>query len=125
MKKVFATILAVIYLSTSMGATVHFHYCMGRLMDWGLLDHGRTDCSFCGMRSKPAAEGAMGFHEGLLPDEHRLIKSKEDQKGVQLSFELAKAPVTVADVPFASWIAPFCVVSYSGPTYGPCAAPPG
>jgi hypothetical protein len=38
MKKALATILAVIYLSTSIGATVHFHYCMGKLASWGLTD---------------------------------------------------------------------------------------
>ncbi|MBK6990321.1 MAG: hypothetical protein IPH34_00115 [Chitinophagaceae bacterium] len=36
MKKFITAILAVLYISTSTGAMVHMHYCMGQLADWGL-----------------------------------------------------------------------------------------
>jgi hypothetical protein len=36
MKKFITAILAVLYLGTSSGATIHMHYCMGKLAEWGL-----------------------------------------------------------------------------------------
>lgn len=55
MKRVLATILAVLYLGTSSGATVHFHYCMGELIKWGLNSDNSKVCSNCGMQKKKAA----------------------------------------------------------------------
>ncbi len=49
MKKIFATILAFVYITTSIGATVHFHYCMDKLASWGFSDEQNGACSFCGM----------------------------------------------------------------------------
>ncbi|WP_407429132.1 HYC_CC_PP family protein [Arcticibacter sp.] len=52
MKKFLVTILAVFYLGVSSGATVHFHYCMGQLVEWGLSSTESKDssgCSKCGM----------------------------------------------------------------------------
>jgi hypothetical protein len=112
MKKFLASILAIIYLSTSMGATVHMHYCMGKLIGWSLVDHSGKDCSFCGMENKPAPEGCTVAMKGCCRDEHHLIKSREDQKGGGLlSFELVKVPVTLAEVPYASWMSPFVISS--------------
>ena len=36
MKKLLITILALVYLTVSSGATVNLHYCMGKLMSWDL-----------------------------------------------------------------------------------------
>jgi len=109
MKRFLATILAIIYLSTSMGATVHLHYCMGKLMDWGLLDHSDKDCTFCGMPTNPAAKDCTIAMKGCCHNEPYLIKNKGDQKDAPDSFELAKAPVTVADVPYGQLINPFVI----------------
>lgn len=49
MKKFSITILALIYLSTSIGVTVHMHYCMDKLADWGLSNKDPNTCSTCGM----------------------------------------------------------------------------
>ena len=49
MKKVLAIILAFVYLTSSMGATVHLHYCMGKLASWSLIDHESKNCAECGM----------------------------------------------------------------------------
>ena len=37
MKKAIVSILAVLYLCSSAGATVHLHYCMGKLVNWSWL----------------------------------------------------------------------------------------
>jgi hypothetical protein len=96
MKKILATILAILYLSTSMGATIHLHYCMGKLVAWGLLDSDNKDCVSCGMPKQQAADGCMVAMKGCCHDEHKQIKNEKDQKPGQSSPELTRAaPVAV------------------------------
>ncbi len=49
MKKVIITILAVFYLGVSSGATVDLHFCMGKLIDWGVSQEANEKCNNCGM----------------------------------------------------------------------------
>ena len=80
MKKVLATILAFVYLSTSMGATVHLHYCMGKLASWGLIDHETKNCARCGMLKKTNAAHGVAASMNCCKDEHKQIKTDNDQK---------------------------------------------
>jgi hypothetical protein len=90
MKKVLATILAFIYLSTSMGATVHLHYCMGKLMSWGLLDKENKSCTFCGMAKTGNDEKCLSSGMGCCKDEQKLIQTDKDQKVTQSEVQLIK-----------------------------------
>jgi hypothetical protein len=45
MKKFLVAILAIVYLSSSVGATTHFHYCMDKLVNW---DFGQAKKDKCG-----------------------------------------------------------------------------
>jgi hypothetical protein len=83
MKKVLATILAFIYLSTSMGATVHLHYCMGKLVFWGLGNHESKSCTFCGMPKKTTHNHCVTAMKNCCKDEHKQIKTDKDQKTTQ------------------------------------------
>ena len=83
MKKVVASILAVLYLSTSMGATVHFHYCMGRLVGWGLVDREGKDCVACGMAMKGAMAGCSVGMKNCCHDEHKHFQNSRAQKPEQ------------------------------------------
>lgn len=49
MKKVFTLILTVLYLATTSGATIHLHYCMGKLIEKDLWKAEKKACSKCGM----------------------------------------------------------------------------
>jgi hypothetical protein len=80
MKKVLATILAFVYLSTSMGATIHLHYCMGKLASWGLIDHESKNCARCGMIKKTSGSQHMAAKMDCCRDEHKQIKTDKDQK---------------------------------------------
>jgi len=80
MKKVLVTILAIVYLSTSMGATIHLHYCMGKLASWGLIDHESSKCTQCGMIKKTSASKCMSAKMDCCKDEHKQIKTDKDQK---------------------------------------------
>ncbi len=80
MKKVLVSILAIIYLSTSMGATVHLHYCMGRLVSWGLADRSGENCDFCGMQKMgPSGQCGVGMKD-CCHEESRQIRNDKDQK---------------------------------------------
>src|SRR5450432_1856520 len=80
MKKVLATILAFVYLSTTMGATIHLHYCMGKLASWGLIDHESKNCAQCGMVKKTSSSQCMAAKMECCKDEHKQIKTDKDQK---------------------------------------------
>jgi hypothetical protein len=74
MKKFTVTILAVFYLATSSGATFHFHYCMGKLVEWTLGHNNSDKCGKCGMKKD------MNSKNGCCKDETRQFKIDKDQK---------------------------------------------
>jgi hypothetical protein len=77
MKKFVTAILAMLYLSTASGATVHMHFCMGKLADWSVLMHNDEDtCSNCGMEKSASKDN------GCCKDEHKFIENDNDQKAV-------------------------------------------
>ncbi len=80
MKKVLAAILAFVYLSTSMGATIHLHYCMGKLASWGLIDHESKNCTECGMVKNTSPSRGISEKMDCCRDEHMQIKIDKDQK---------------------------------------------
>lgn len=49
MKKILLTIVAMFYLGISSGSTLHFHYCMGELVSWGMEKQSSELCDLCGM----------------------------------------------------------------------------
>jgi hypothetical protein len=83
-KKFIVTILALIYITTSTGATVHLHYCMGQLADWGLGSDKSKTCSSCGM-----GENDQKKHD-CCKDEHKFLKNENDQKYAEASLQLAQ-----------------------------------
>ncbi len=80
MKRIIAGILALLYLSTSLGATVHLHFCMGKLLSWGLVNHESNDCGFCGMPKKADGNHCVSAKQGCCKDEQKQIKTGGDQK---------------------------------------------
>jgi hypothetical protein len=111
MKKVFATILAVIYLSTSMGATVHLHYCMGKLFSWSLTDKDSKNCGQCGMPKSSTNGHCMAFKDGCCKDKHTQVQLDKDQKATESAF--AFSALTFAALPMAASTLPGnYVVSY-------------
>ncbi len=74
MRKTIALILAVLYLGTTTGATVHMHYCMGELAEWGLGYNKSKTCGKCGMEKSDEKDN------GCCKDEHKFVKNDNDQK---------------------------------------------
>lgn len=69
-RKVIISILAVLYISTSTGATINLHYCMGKLVDWSFEAKEKHSCSSCCMQKK----------DGCCKEETRQFKIASDQK---------------------------------------------
>src|SRR5882757_10968944 len=87
MKKFLATILAVIYLTTSMGATVHFHYCMGKLLSWDLAGQDKKDCDRCGMPKSNTDSHCTAIKGGCCKDTHTVVKLDKDQKTTESAYK--------------------------------------
>jgi len=97
MKKFTAAILAVLYMGTSTGATLHMHYCMGKLADWGIGHSNSKTCSKCGMEKSSEKDN------GCCRDELKFIKNDTDQKTAQAGVQLiqlfaAAMPVSFVEV---------------------------
>lgn len=72
MKKIAIIFLLVIYGFSSIGATVHLHYCMGKFVDWSLTEPKEDKCDKCGMKGK--------VKKVCCKDEHKHFKLKTDQQ---------------------------------------------
>ena len=95
MKKFLVAILAILYMGTSIGATIQLHYCMGRFVEWKLRHNNNSLCSRCGMERK------SGSARGCCRDEYKHIKIDNDQKRsenyVQLNETVAEIRPTGSD----------------------------
>lgn len=86
MKQFLVFILSLVYLVTSTGATMHTHFCMGKIADWSLWEKSEgTACSKCGMESAEQSEGCCS-------NESKWIKIEDDQKAALANFELTPLP---------------------------------
>lgn len=94
MKRLLITLIAVFYLGVSSGATVHLHYCMGQLVDWGLVSKNPEKCGNCGMKT--------GTSKDCCKDEHKQLKFESAQKVSQNTFELKAQSIDLGFSPYNS-----------------------
>src|SRR4030095_16083027 len=90
MKKIVVSILAVLYLASSVGATVHLHYCMDKLINWSLLNSDGDRCDKCGMKK----DG------GCCKDENKFVKNNIDQKAAESSIRLIEMAAVITPAAF-------------------------
>jgi hypothetical protein len=111
MKKFLLTILAFVYLSTSIGATVHLHYCMGKLFSWSLVDKDSKNCGECGMPKSKMNGHCMSFKDGCCKDGEAHLQLDKDQKATEAAYTFFA--LSFAALPVATTIPPNSyVVSY-------------
>ncbi len=116
MKGFVAAILAVIYISTSTGANIHMHYCMGELADWGLGHNNSKTCGNCGMEKSEEKDN------GCCKDEHKFVKNDNDHKTaetfvINLANQVIDLPIeylSVFDIP-VSFVTEKYPVSHAPP----------
>ena len=88
MKKILVSILAVFYLASSVGATVHSHYCMDKFINWSLLKSAGDKCDKCGMEK----DG------GCCKDENKFVKNNIDQKVAESAIQLIQMAAVATPV---------------------------
>ena len=86
MKKILVSIFAVFYLASSVGATVHLHYCMDKLINWSLLNGDGDKCHKCGMEK----------NGGCCKDEQKFVKNTIDQNIAQSAVQFMQGLSTGA-----------------------------
>ena len=80
MKKLLVAIVALLYISTSTGATLYIHYCMGKVAGWGFGVNNSKTCGGCGMEKSDEKDN------GCCKDEHKILKTDSDQKTTKSVF---------------------------------------
>ena len=90
MKKLFVTILALVYLTSSSGGMVNLHYCMGKLMSWDLAVESKNKCGTCGMEKSG--------HKSCCHDEHKFYKLSDSHKNVSNNLSFAGAGISVVSL---------------------------
>jgi hypothetical protein len=97
MKKLFISILSFLYLAASTGATMHMHYCMGRLADTGFFEQEGGHCSLCGM------EKSGDDNNGCCNDKAETVKISIDQKYATASIFHFEQPFTLLEDAFTGF----------------------
>ncbi len=92
MKKVVAIFFLTIYSFTTVGATVHMHYCMNKLIGTSFYHSKKNTCENCGMHKSAT--------KGCCKDEHKFIKLEREHQQTQSAETLSflSTPVIVTAV---------------------------
>lgn len=120
MKKFIVAILSILYLSSAAGATVHMHYCMGKLVDMGLWHGKASKCSNCESKKKKAAS----CNKKCCKDKHQKVQAPKDQKTAALAWELMQTTATAAALPAKYPVLPEAIILAEKYAYPPGNAPP-
>ena|ERR1700733_3424136 len=90
MKRLFVTILSILYMLSATGATVHIHYCMGKLMSASFIDKDEDRCEKCCAKKSSK--------KGCCKDESKTFKTNDHQL-VKASFDFSHQPVAIPSLP--------------------------
>lgn len=82
MKRLLVSILAILYFAVSSGATVHLHYCMGKLVQVSLIEDDSEDCAHCGMKKNVCKKKCC-------KEDKKIIKSSDQNPQPNLAFDFA------------------------------------
>lgn len=86
MKKFLVTIVAFLYLASTTGATVHLHFCMGKLVERSFVHTEEDACSKCGMdKSGQSKNGCCKDEQAQVKIENDHFKSTTSFKALQLA----------------------------------------
>ena len=79
-KKLVAIFFLVIYSITTLGATIHSHYCMGEYMGSSLPHKAKDKCEKCGMTKAKS--------KGCCKDDHKFLSLKREHNQTKASVEI-------------------------------------
>lgn len=81
MKKFLLGILTIFYFGISTGATLQVHYCMGKVVDFDLVNKNADHCHKCGMKKTNCTKGCCH-------DEQKVIKITSDQNSTDAAYQV-------------------------------------
>ena len=96
MKKASALLLAVFYLSFSIGASLHRHYCMGELVGTSLFSLQDDECGKCGMKKHTDAS------KDCCKDITVVIKNAESHTSSQVVYDFSSLTFDLPNAALAS-----------------------
>ena len=114
MKKIVAIFFLIIYSFTTVGATVHMHYCMSKLVGASLYHGKESKCEKCGMNKSAT--------KGCCKDEHKFIKLEREHNQTQTLHDLSFFSTPIILPPFFTYNQ--AIVSSITETYPSSNAPP-
>lgn len=116
MKQFVVSILAILYIGTSSGATLHMHFCMGKLVEMGLWHGKGTKCSNCESKKK-----ATSCNKKCCQDKHKTLQAAKDQKTAAAGFQLTEFTSTATLVNYLELppILPVAVKQALPPAHAP------
>jgi hypothetical protein len=85
MKKVFVSILSILYLIVACGFGVNIQYCMGRVSSIDYSYNHKKICSSCGMENKT----------GCCRSEFKVIKISDDQQTAKANIDIGQQPALI------------------------------
>lgn len=80
MKKLVAIFFLLIYSLTTVGTTIHSHYCMGEYMGSSLFHSQQDKCPKCGMKAAKS--------KGCCQDKHKYVSLKREHNQTKASVEI-------------------------------------
>lgn len=98
MKKLFASILLLVYFTVSTGFVVSVHYCMNKVDSVQLGDTSSDECNKCGMHIESSG--------GCCKDDVKMVKMQVDQSFAKITvpdFSLPAVLPLVYDSYFTSY----------------------
>lgn len=114
-KKLSILLLVVLYLGVSTGATLHFQYCMGRLVKVSIAQHHEMICHKCGMPKKSAG------NKKCCSDQHQQLKTDQSSQLVKATLNFSAPVVLVGHTGYLNSL----VYKYTAPGPQPVSqAPP-
>jgi hypothetical protein len=109
-KKLLAFILAIIYISFSIGATLNQHYCMGELVGTSLFDLHNKECGKCGMpKHSEASKGCCKDVSIVVKasDAHTFSQTVYDFKGFTFIVPVTPYVATSINIPSSQTVNAF------------------
>jgi len=85
MKKFLLGILTIFYLGVSTGTSLQVHYCMGKMVDFDLVNKDSDHCHKCGMKKTNGTKGCCH-------DEQTVIKFTNDQNSADAAYQVVQIP---------------------------------
>lgn len=87
MRKISTLILICLYTMGAVGAPIQLHYCMGKLVGFGISREASKKCSTCGMDKKKS--------HGCCKDETKQLHLEQDQQRSAKILEITNLPVSL------------------------------